>query len=77
VKTDVVEVERAERDSFAFDGARAARSPDSRLSIDEVLERARAAIEFYAAADVHDRPGRLEVAQIDALALVARRLAGS
>jgi hypothetical protein len=27
-----------------------------------VLERARAAIEFYAAADVHDRPGRLEVA---------------
>jgi predicted RNase H-like HicB family nuclease len=62
VKTYVVEVERTERDSFALTVPALPGLLILGLSIDEVLERARAAIEFYAAADMHNRPARLEVA---------------
>jgi predicted RNase H-like HicB family nuclease len=62
VKTYVVEVERTERDGFALTVPALPGLLILGLSIDEVLERGRAAIEFYAAAGVHDRPGRLEVA---------------
>ena len=62
MKTYVVEVERTERDSFALTVPALPGLLILGLSIDEVLERARAAIEFYAAADVHHRPAQLEVA---------------
>ena len=62
MKTYVVEVERTERDSFALTVPALPGLLILGLSIDEVLERAWAAIEFYAAADVHDRPAQLEVA---------------
>jgi len=63
METYVVELEETELHSFALTVPALPGLLVLGKSLDEVLERARAAIEFHATRDAHDRrPGRLRVA---------------